>query len=247
METFKQGIARFWNYENADIAKADKIAKYICSDERTNADLIFSHILNANNVSESFEIIYKRWQPKGTRVFKHGVFSFGKSDLSPEKAVDITKEMLEQYRSFPWLAAVHTNRVGRVHSHFLLGCVNLNNGHKFSQGPKDLKAFRDFYNMVAEKYSLPLLRGSLLSALPDKPKALQSKVNSFGEKQEDEESNYGIMPMSHIETSPQVYYEKNVNIPQTVSAIVEPFVETIREDMAKWFSIGYRGISNGRK
>ena len=152
----KHAIIKLINYPNADVAKAKKVSAYIQSPKRTQTAYVFGHGLDAADVGGSLETIEKRWKPKGSRLFKHGVFSFGQPDLEPEKAVEVTKEVMAFFKDYPWLAAVHTNCPHRVHSHFLLGCINLLTGRKYSQGLKELQLFKDFYGNVASRHGLPV-------------------------------------------------------------------------------------------
>lgn len=154
MEKF--AIMRLFNYEDANIAKAKKVSDYIQSPKRTTPAYVFGHGLDVTNVCASLETIENRWKPKGTRLFKHGVFSFGQPDLTPDKAVEVTKKFMEFFKDYPWMAAVHTNCPHRLHSHFLLGCINLRTGRKYSQGVKELQLFKDFYGDVASRYGLPV-------------------------------------------------------------------------------------------
>lgn len=154
MEKF--AIMRLFNYENANIAKAKKVSDYIQSPKRTAPAYVFGHGLDVKDVCKSLETIESRWKPKGSRLFKHGVLSFGQPDLTPEKAVEVTKEILDFFKDYPWLAAVHINCPHRVHSHFLLGCINLLTGRKYSQGVRELQLFKDFYGNVANRHGLPV-------------------------------------------------------------------------------------------
>ena len=154
----KHAIIKLINYPNADVAKAKQISDYIQAPKRTQTAYVFGHGLDAADVGGSLETIEKRWKPKGTRLFKHGVFSFGQPDLAPEKAVEVTQEIMAFFKDYPWLAAVHINCPYRIHSHFLLGCINLLTGRKYSQGLKELQLFKDFYGDVASRHGLPVPR-----------------------------------------------------------------------------------------
>lgn len=155
----KHAILKMIDYPGADLKQAVKVANYIQSQDRTDASLVTTHCLPVENIGDSLSIIEKRWNPTGKRLFKHGVFSFGKPDLLPETALEVTKKILGIYSDYPWMAAVHTNCTRRIHSHFFLGCINLRTGKKFAQGPKDLRQFKEHYSQIAQRYGLPVLKG----------------------------------------------------------------------------------------
>lgn len=152
----KHAIIKLINYKDANIDKAKKVSDYIQSPERTAPAYVFGHGLDVADVYKSLETIESRWKSKGSRMFKHGALSFGQPDLTPEKAVEVTKKFMEYFKDYPWMAAVHTNCPHRLHSHFLLCCINLRTGRKYSQGTKELQLFKDFYGDVASRHGLPV-------------------------------------------------------------------------------------------
>ena len=216
------------NYPGTDVSKAEKVAKYISSIKRTKPEFVFSHCLDKNDVKKSLSIIKERWGIEGGRLFKHGVFSFGDSDMTPDKAVSITKEALQIYSKYPWLAAVHTNCPRRIHTHFLLGCVNLYDGSKFSQSKRELIHLKEHFNSIAKKYGTPLVRGYRL----DEDDAVSANAALSNELICDEMGVAYNLPCFIQYSEPSVE-------PTNGKGIYNQFMTDFRTDMAKYFSVGY--------
>ncbi len=155
----KIGIMKFINYKVADETNFQKGIDYILRQDSTMSDFKGSQYLTLDKPVDGMRIINNRWHPRGNRLFKHGVFSFGVSDLSPKLAFDVTKEILDYYADYPLIYSVHTNIPRRIHSHFIMGMVNVKTGKKFEQSPKELRDFKQHYNKIAFANKLPPLKG----------------------------------------------------------------------------------------
>ena len=233
----KHAIIKLINYPNADVAKAKKVSAYIQSPKRTQTAYVFGHGLDAADVGGSLETIEKRWKPKGSRLFKHGVFSFGQPDLEPEKAVEVTKEVMAFFKDYPWLAAVHTNCPHRVHSHFLLGCINLLTGRKYSQGLKELQLFKDFYGNVATRYGLPV------------PKHWQGEVHTDERVEHPpvvretraplDETDYYTAAISSMQ--PQYYMPSYAPQDNSQPDVVRDVMDWYSRDFQRYFMMGVMG------
>ena len=220
-------IVKIINYASADMEKADKVTHYICSPKRTEVDFILSHCINCNDVASSFRAIENRWHPKGHRLFKHGIFSFGDPEMVPSKAVQITKDVMEIFGSYPWLAAIHTNCPKRIHAHFLLGCIDLRTGKKLSQSKQDLMRFKEHYNCVATKHGIPLVRGYGL----EQPQSLA----------EEDVSNEIVSDVVTIDSSPLYVtnYPNPVTPPPHQGNDAGSILTDFKKDFAMYFSFGY--------
>ena len=107
----KRGIMKFINYKVADETNFQKGIDYILRQDSTMSDFKGSQYLTLDKPVDGMRIINNRWHPRGTRLFKHGVFSFGVSDLSPKLAFDVTKEILDYYADYPRDFKQHYNKI----------------------------------------------------------------------------------------------------------------------------------------
>ena len=69
---------------------------------------------------------------------------------------EIIMNHLSGNEMFPYMFAIHNN-TKHPHSHALLCCTSLVDGHQFSQSDSDLERFKDYYDEIATKKKFPLL------------------------------------------------------------------------------------------
>lgn len=232
----KIGILKLINYQVADESNFQKGVDYILRPDSTNRKLIGSRYLEIDRPLEGLRIINDRWTPKGSRLFKHGVFSFGVPNLSPNLAFDVTREILNYYDSYPIIYSVHTNISRRIHAHFLMGMVNVKTGKKFEQSPSSLRDFQMHYNKIAIANKLPPLKG-------------------FDERLDYASSNEAVIPSRKgitFETEPECdYYLGNEMgyiqpmLPTTLGrnpiGDVNMLVNDFQKNMYQWYLLGRDG------
>lgn len=155
----RQAIFRMINYKETNEASFNKSLKYITRKESSSPEYQKNFNIGLDNSWRGIEVINNRWNPKGTRLYKHGIFSFGKPNLDPKKAMHITDEILAFYSDrYPIIYSVHTDVPKRIHSHFIMGMVDIGTGKKFNQDFQELNAFKRHFNEVVISYKLPPLK-----------------------------------------------------------------------------------------
>jgi len=235
----KHAILKMIDYPGADLGKFKKVADYLRGQNKTKPKYVISHYLSPDSAAENVDLIERRWNFKGSRLFKHGVFAFGDPALTPAAALEATKDVMAYYADFPWIAAVHLDRAPRLHSHFLLVCRNLKTGRKLEQSPSDLCRFKEFYGSVAEKLGLPLLKGYEAAVIADNDTESTTEPSQyFGE--ENAWPEYALFP-------PQVPV-RPVEVQSAMSPVL-PFAELLmdryRVDFQKFYELGKgKGDSN---
>jgi len=159
---YGQAIIKFVNYaDNANPTRAERLSKYLQLLERTEENLIISNYIDKKDAAHGLEVIEKNFNPRGHRSFKQGIISTGISckEFAPTEFLKFMSKLLTDFfKGYPYLAAVHTNKPARLHSHFLLGMTNVLTGKKFSQSKRDLQNFKDYYDELATQYKLPLTK-----------------------------------------------------------------------------------------
>lgn len=157
-------ILRFVNYKKTNERKLKKVHQYITRPDSSPKEYQKSFYLNLNDPWHGMEVINNRWNPKGNRLFKHGVFSFGKADLKPKTAMEVTDKILSfYYNQYPIIYSIHTNIPRRIHAHFIMGMVNVCNGKKYEQSPKELSQFKQHFNEIVTSYGLPALKNYIIN------------------------------------------------------------------------------------
>ena len=125
------------------------------------------YFLDPLSPMEGLEVIHRRYSPVGKRNFKHGIFSFGVSDISPQFALDVSRLLMDYYaQKYPMLLCVHTNIPKRIHAHFIMDTCSVVDGKKFSQSPAEFEAYRQYFNSVMKKNDLPLLKNASIEVEP---------------------------------------------------------------------------------
>lgn len=215
MENFNQfGICKFINYKTPTLERAYRLSAYMQALSRTNPTHVVTNYISKTNAANDIETIEKRWQPRGHRSFKQGIISFGlgQNELPADKALKVTEETLRFFDYYPWLAVVHINKPDRIHSHFLLGTTNVHTGKKLSQGPKDLRKFKEYASQIAEKYDLPRILMANLRNIPHrfKSKGIDDKGGAFMAMQETE---YNKVPDLRMRESEMYSNTDRITVP----------------------------------
>lgn len=233
----ERAILRFVNYKAPTAGRAKRLSTYLSQLTRTEVQYIAAHYMSPVNAVHSLRVIEARWKPKGARMFKQGILSFGAScaELEPSKALAVTKDVLGYFGSYPWLAAVHVNKPDHIHAHFLLGMTNVHTGVKYSQSPRELQQFREHYNQVARQNSLPTLNGveeqNTLCRSEAITEASRHAVTMKGGDEDDE-----VLPWS---CSPPPAMPMNaVALAPLVPNPLEVFGDRFRTDFAYYFNLG---------
>ncbi len=154
------GILKALNIKNANIDRFKKNFEYVTNPDATNKNLQYYSRLSKGNPVEALKAISERFhKAPDTRLFKHFVFSYGDYWLEEKAMMEFTEIIMNHLSGnemFPYMFALHTN-TKHPHSHALLCCTSLVDGHQFSQSASDLERFKDFYDEIANKKKFPLL------------------------------------------------------------------------------------------
>ena len=83
-------ILKWINYKDGGLSNARKKCKYIS--RRSSSPIEFQKGVGVSSADPctGLEVIRKRWNPRGEREFKHGIFSFGTPDIAPKKAFEVS-------------------------------------------------------------------------------------------------------------------------------------------------------------
>ena len=156
----RNGILRAINYRDANIERFKKSFDYVTNPGATNMDLQHYSLLSRHNPVEALKAISDRFhKAPDTRLFKHYVFSYGDYWVEEKAMMELTEIVMDHLSKsgmFPSMFALHTN-TKHPHSHALLCCTSLIDGHQFSQSPAELEQLKDYYDKVAATKKFPLL------------------------------------------------------------------------------------------
>ena len=236
----QHAIIKFINYSAATPGRAKRLSFYLKQLPRTSPEYVTTNYLCKDNSEHGLNVIENRWHPKGNRLFKQGILSFGATcqELAPEKALQLTQEVMEYFSYYPWLAAVHTNKPEHIHAHFLLGMTNVHTGHKYSQSPHELRNFKDHYNAIASKNSLPQVNWKDAPAPPMKCHFSANPADYFdpaGEFEGDEleEPMYYVPPAFSPSNTDMRFVMPPINNP------LEVVENKFKQFFAEFYMFGY--------
>lgn len=159
----KYAVLKWINYKTADITYLKKGLNYISNSKSSPIKYQKGYWITKEEPLQGMAVVNSRWNPRGIRAYKHGVFSFGNPEVTVDKVFAVSDEILQYYANrYPILLCVHTNIPRRIHSHFIMSTVDIRTGKKFDQSPQEFENFRNYFNDVTLKNGLRPLKGVTL-------------------------------------------------------------------------------------
>lgn len=146
-----------------------KALAYIANPEKTdNGRLIFTSGCSSdpNQASRDFEEIRARGTGLNTVLSQHFIQSFSPGEITPERALEIGKELCEKFLKgeYQYFLAVHTDK-DHIHLHCIFNNVSMWNGRTFetnmNQGKvKDRawKKLRDLSDDICSRHHLSVIQ-----------------------------------------------------------------------------------------
>ena len=146
-----------------------KALAYIANPEKTdNGRLIFTYGCSQNplQASRDFAEIRKSGTGLNTVLSQHFIQSFAPNEITPERALEIGKELCEKFLKgeYQYFLTVHTDK-NHIHLHCIFNNVNRVNGRTFetnmNQGKvKDRawKKLRDLSDKVCKRHHLSVIK-----------------------------------------------------------------------------------------
>lgn len=160
----------------------EKHLKYILRKEATDKNLMWSNMVDEDDILGSFGFFAQCAGKNNGRPLKHIVLSYATDSenkiLDWATYLEITKNIASFYgKDYQMIAAVHKNIKKRPHAHIILDCFNVSSEKKYSEGIHELENFKDFIDEVLEKYGVPKLLRWKNKKLYQKNANISSKVS----------------------------------------------------------------------
>ncbi len=147
-----------------------KALAYIANPEKTdNGRLIFTSGCSDDpyQVSRDFEEVRRNGTGLNTVLSQHFIQSFSPGEITPERALEIGKELCEKFLKgeYQYFLAVHTDK-GHVHVHCIFNNVNMFDGHTFethenrrtSQKDRSFQKLRDISDEICRRHMLSVIQ-----------------------------------------------------------------------------------------
>lgn len=147
-----------------------KALTYIANPEKTdNGRLIITSgcSTDPNQASRDFDEIRARGTGLHTVLSQHFIQSFSPGEITPEKALEIGREMCERFlkNEYQYFLAVHTDK-SHIHLHCIFNNVNMWNGRTFetnenrrtTQKDRSYQKLRDLSDEICRKHNLSVIQ-----------------------------------------------------------------------------------------
>ena len=120
--------------------------KYILNEKKTDGKiLVATNRCSADHAASRMMKTKRRYNRTGGVQYFHMILSFKPGEVTPEKALEIAKEFMEEQLSdYETVAAVHTDRQ-HIHVHLIFNSVNAKTGEKYHSNSKT------YYSQIRSK------------------------------------------------------------------------------------------------
>ena len=135
------------------------VIEYITDEKKTKPWLIGTLNCSAETAYDEMvlvkEMFYKASEDKSNRMCIH----FSQNLVAGETTPDIAKEIADRlvkhpmFRGFQVIYATHLD-TGKLHTHFVVNSVNMEDGHKWEMSPKMLQELKDYSDELLREYNL---------------------------------------------------------------------------------------------
>ena len=209
----KFAIMKWVNYRDGSMQNLAKKLDYIANPKSSPPEYRMGYFIDALYPLEGLETIHQRYCPVGKRNFKHGMFSFGVSDISAEVAFAVSQQLVARYsKTYPVLLCLHTNIPTRIHAHFIMDTCSVLDGKKFSQSPAEFEEYRRYFNAVMRENNLPMLKNAAIEVIKD------DEGKNAGRIRDEDSSNMRACHTSYVCQS----FQSNVPIFHSPLVIRQP-------------------------
>lgn len=149
--------AGYRGYHTLDSLK--RTIDYITDEKKTEPWLIGTQNCNAATAYEEMVLckqMYDKVQEDGeNRMLIHFSQNLVAGETTPEVAHEIARRLL-QHRFFKGFQVVYATHIdtGKLHTHFVINSVNLEDGHKWHFSTKELQELKDYSDSILREYGL---------------------------------------------------------------------------------------------
>lgn len=132
---------------------------YITKEEKTEPWLIGTSNCNAATAYEEMVLckqMYGKTKEDGqNRMLVHFSQNLVAGETTPAVAHEIAERLIqhEMFEGFQVIYATHLD-TGKLHTHFVINSVNLQDGHKWEMSQKQLQELKDYSDSILREYGL---------------------------------------------------------------------------------------------
>lgn len=136
-----------------------QVLDYVTKEEKTEPWLVSCVNCNAATAYEEMVLcktMYDKAQEDGkNRMLIHFSQNLVEGETTPEIAHEVAGRLLQHslFHGFQVVYATHVD-TGKLHTHFVINSVNLNDGHKWELSAKQLQELKDYSDSILREYGL---------------------------------------------------------------------------------------------
>lgn len=141
------------------LASLKRVLDYETREDKTEPWLIGTRNCNAATAYEEMVLckqMYGKAQEDGkNRMLIHFSQNLVAGETTPVIAHEIARRLTEHrlFEGFQVVYATHLD-TGKLHTHFVINSVNLQDGHKWELSPKELQELKDYSDSILREYGL---------------------------------------------------------------------------------------------
>ena len=132
--------------------------RYILNAEKTEGNILTaSNRCSVEHAASRMIKTKQRYKRTGGVQYFHMILSFKPGETTPEQALKIAKEFMEEQLSdYETVVAVHTDRK-HIHAHLIFNSVNAKTGRKYHSNAKTYYRIRAACDRLCQKYGLSVI------------------------------------------------------------------------------------------
>ncbi len=132
-----------------------KSIKYICDDEKTKDNLIYSFNCTPETAELEFELTAQQARNGGQNLAYHLIQSFRPNEVTPEKAHLIAREWADKVLQgkYEYVLATHTDKK-HIHTHIIFNAVSFKDHKRYKSDERSYYRLREISDELCEQYGI---------------------------------------------------------------------------------------------
>lgn len=144
------------NYSSSNLNFPDGIdltlINYISDWHKAKSGFVFGYnvlLVSPEAIAEQFQTVRQVFHKENGRLMRHFIVSFAEDEPVDARVAAKFGLIIARYYApkYQIVFAVHED-TENIHIHFILNTVSFVDGHKFNEGPAELRAFIDYLNRL---------------------------------------------------------------------------------------------------
>lgn len=138
-----------------------KAISYICNDNKTNDNLIYSFSCAKETAELEFELTAQNARSGGQNQAYHMIQSFSPDEVTPERAHLIAREWADKVLQgkYEYVLATHTDKA-HIHTHIIFNAVSFKDYRRYKSDKRSYYRLRELSDEICGEYGLNIVEPS---------------------------------------------------------------------------------------